>query len=73
MKHNFLFKWIHFKFLVPTLAQINLFLMIYGFGVLADWDLVFEAYGFPPSYFGKPTLIGLLIVFQFIFAPYHQV
>ena len=55
------------------IAQVNLFLMIYGFAVLADSDLIFEAYGFSPAYFGKPTLIGLVIVFQFIMAPYNQV
>jgi hypothetical protein len=40
------------------------------FGFLVHWKVLYTSFGFATS---QPTLIGLLIVFQFIFSPYNEV
>lgn len=50
--------------------QVNMFIMLYTFGYFMRQDLVYTSFGFHD---GHPTMIGLFLVFQFIFSPYYQV
>ncbi|XP_041508514.1 CAAX prenyl protease 1 homolog isoform X2 [Microtus oregoni] len=52
------------------ISQINSFLCFFLFAVLIGQKILFAAFGF---YDSQPTLIGLLIIFQFIFSPYNEV
>lgn len=49
---------------------MNSFLCFFLFAVLIGRKELFAAFGF---YSSQPTLIGLLIIFQFIFSPYNEV
>uniref|UniRef100_A0A8C8ZFT1 CAAX prenyl protease n=1 Tax=Prolemur simus TaxID=1328070 RepID=A0A8C8ZFT1_PROSS len=49
---------------------MNSFLCFFLFAVLIGRKELFGAFGF---YDSQPTLIGLLIIFQFIFSPYNEV
>uniref|UniRef100_A0A2K6CZU6 CAAX prenyl protease n=1 Tax=Macaca nemestrina TaxID=9545 RepID=A0A2K6CZU6_MACNE len=49
---------------------MNSFLCFFLFAVLIGRKELFAAFGF---YDSQPTLIGLLIIFQFIFSPYNEV
>ncbi|XP_047128545.1 CAAX prenyl protease 1 homolog isoform X1 [Hydra vulgaris] len=51
------------------ISQINLILTFFVFGLLMDNKTLYKSFGF---YSQEPTLIGLLIVFQFIFSPYNE-
>lgn len=48
--------------------QVNLFFLFVAFSFLFRYDIIYKAFGF---YNGRPVIIGLLIVLQFIFTPYH--
>lgn len=50
--------------------QMNSFLCFSLFAVLIGRRELFVAFGFNDS---QPTLIGLMIIFQFIFSPYNEV
>lgn len=50
--------------------QMNSFLCFSLFAVLIGRKELFVAFGFNDS---QPTLIGLMIIFQFIFSPYNEV
>lgn len=50
-------------------SQVNTFLCFMVFGLLINKKELYEAFGFDV----QPTLIGLVIVFQFIFSPYNVV
>ncbi|XP_077929454.1 CAAX prenyl protease 1 homolog isoform X4 [Halichoerus grypus] len=52
------------------ISQMNSFLCFFLFAVLIGRKELFAAFGF---YTSQPTLIGLLIIFQFIFSPYNEV
>uniref|UniRef100_A0A8C5LIZ4 CAAX prenyl protease n=1 Tax=Jaculus jaculus TaxID=51337 RepID=A0A8C5LIZ4_JACJA len=52
------------------ISQMNSFLCFFLFAVLIGRKELFAAFGF---YESQPTLIGLLIIFQFIFSPYNEV
>ncbi|XP_023561978.1 CAAX prenyl protease 1 homolog isoform X3 [Octodon degus] len=52
------------------ISQTNSFLCFFLFAVLIGRKELFAAFGF---YDSQPTLIGLLIIFQFIFSPYNEV
>ncbi|KAF4021941.1 hypothetical protein G4228_012971 [Cervus hanglu yarkandensis] len=52
------------------ISQMNSFLCFFLFAVLIGRKELFVAFGFNDS---QPTLIGLLIIFQFIFSPYNEV
>ncbi|XP_044891538.1 CAAX prenyl protease 1 homolog isoform X2 [Felis catus] len=52
------------------ISQMNSFLCFFLFAVLIGRKELFSAFGF---YNSQPTLIGLLIIFQFIFSPYNEV
>ncbi|XP_045440754.1 CAAX prenyl protease 1 homolog isoform X4 [Pipistrellus kuhlii] len=52
------------------ISQMNSFLCFFLFAVLIGRKELFAAFGFFES---QPTLIGLLIIFQFIFSPYNEV
>lgn len=49
--------------------QMNSFLCFSLFAVLIGRKELFVAFGFNDS---QPTLIGLMIIFQFIFSPYNE-
>ncbi|RUS81798.1 hypothetical protein EGW08_010435 [Elysia chlorotica] len=51
------------------LSQVNLFLCFMVFALLMKEQILYSAFGF----YSQPTLIGLIIIFQFIFAPYNEV
>ncbi|KAM6428754.1 CAAX prenyl protease 1 homolog [Liasis olivaceus] len=53
-----------------VISQMNSFLCFFLFAVLIGRKELFAAFGF---YETQPTLIGLLIIFQFIFSPYNEV
>lgn len=50
--------------------QMNSFLCFSLFALLIGRKELFVAFGFNDS---QPTLIGLMIIFQFIFSPYNEV
>ncbi|PKU30037.1 hypothetical protein llap_19659 [Limosa lapponica baueri] len=52
------------------ISQMNSFLCFFLFAVLISRKELFAAFGF---YDTQPTLIGLMIIFQFIFSPYNEV
>ncbi|XP_051628218.1 CAAX prenyl protease 1 homolog isoform X1 [Manacus candei] len=52
------------------ISQMNSFLCFFLFAVLIGRKELFTAFGF---YDTQPTLIGLMIIFQFIFSPYNEV
>uniref|UniRef100_H0WZC0 CAAX prenyl protease n=1 Tax=Otolemur garnettii TaxID=30611 RepID=H0WZC0_OTOGA len=52
------------------ISQMNSFLCFFLFAILIGRKELFAAFGF---YDSQPTLIGLLIIFQFIFSPYNEV
>uniref|UniRef100_A0ABK0LTV1 CAAX prenyl protease n=1 Tax=Rattus norvegicus TaxID=10116 RepID=A0ABK0LTV1_RAT len=55
---------------VKSKVKMNSFLCFFLFAVLIGRRELFAAFGF---YDSQPTLIGLLIIFQFIFSPYNEV
>lgn len=52
-----------------AISQVNLLFSFFVFGLLMHNDVLYESFGF---YGERPTLIGLLIIFQFIFSPYNE-
>ncbi|XP_051502708.1 CAAX prenyl protease 1 homolog [Myxocyprinus asiaticus] len=52
-----------------VISQLNSFLCFFLFAVLIGRKELFMAFGFHDS---QPTLIGLMIIFQFIFSPYNE-
>ena len=61
---------IYLVFVMVSLLQINTLACFMAFGFLVHWKVLYTSFGFTES---QPTLIGLLIVFQFIFSPYNEV
>uniref|UniRef100_A0A5F8HA12 CAAX prenyl protease n=1 Tax=Monodelphis domestica TaxID=13616 RepID=A0A5F8HA12_MONDO len=53
-----------------VISQMNSFLCFFLFAMLISRKELFAAFGF---YDSQPTLIGLMIIFQFIFSPYNEV
>ncbi|CAF1008983.1 unnamed protein product [Brachionus calyciflorus] len=51
------------------LNQINLFLYFLIFAALMNRQIFYSAFGFEDE---RPVLIGLLVILQFIFAPYNE-
>lgn len=49
---------------------MNTFFSFMIFGYLMHNKVLFASFGFPDS---QPTMIGLVIIFQFIFSPYNEV
>uniref|UniRef100_A0A2K5Q9I0 CAAX prenyl protease n=1 Tax=Cebus imitator TaxID=2715852 RepID=A0A2K5Q9I0_CEBIM len=58
------------SFFLRDSTLMNSFLCFFLFAVLIGRKELFAAFGF---YDSQPTLIGLLIIFQFIFSPYNEV
>lgn len=52
-----------------VISQMNSFLCFFLFAFLIGRKELFMAFGFHDS---QPTLIGLMIIFQFIFSPYNE-
>lgn len=53
-----------------VIMQVNLFLIFLVFGLMFQYEAMYRAFGFQNE---KPVLIGLLVVFQFIFSPYNAI
>ncbi|XP_013399811.1 CAAX prenyl protease 1 homolog [Lingula anatina] len=51
-----------------VIGQVNTFLLFMVFAFLINRKELFTGFGFDT----QPTLIGLLIIFQFIFSPYNE-
>ena len=51
-------------------TQVNFFLIFFMFGYFVHQQDVYTSFGFPSS---RPTIIGLILVFQLIFIPYFEV
>lgn len=51
------------------ISQVNMFLSFFVFGLLINLEVLYRSFGF---YDQQPVIIGLLIVFQFIFSPYNE-
>lgn len=52
-----------------VISQMNSFLCFFLFAVLIGRKELFMAFGFHDT---QPTLMGLMIIFQFIFSPYNE-
>uniref|UniRef100_A0A0K0E7G6 CAAX prenyl protease n=1 Tax=Strongyloides stercoralis TaxID=6248 RepID=A0A0K0E7G6_STRER len=48
--------------------EINLFFLFFVFAYFYRWKAIYDAFGFST----QPTIIGLIVVFQFITAPYNE-
>lgn len=53
------------------MLQVNLFVMLFVFGWLYDHSMLYRAFGFYESV--HPVIIGLAIIFQYVFSPYNTV
>ncbi len=53
-----------------VISEIHIFLMFAFFGYLYQNQMLYTAFGFPDE---RPVLIGLMIILQFIAAPYNAV
>ncbi|CAI6367996.1 unnamed protein product [Macrosiphum euphorbiae] len=53
------------------ISQVNLFVMLFVFGWLYDHSMLYRAFGFYES--AHPVIIGLAIIFQYVFSPYNTV
>ncbi|KAL3881578.1 hypothetical protein ACJMK2_028000 [Sinanodonta woodiana] len=51
------------------ISQVNTFLCFSVFSMLIHKQVLFTAFGFS----NQPTLIGLIIIFQFVFSPYNEI
>ena len=49
--------------------QVNSFLCFAAFAFFIDLQVLYTAFGFD----SRPTLIGLLIIFKYVFLPYNEV
>lgn len=52
------------------ISQVNLFLVFAVFGSLYKYSPLYQTFGFHQS---QPAFIGLIIVMQFVFAPYNEI
>lgn len=66
----FCFSFINSFVFLLNCGQVNTFICFLVFGLLHKNNLLFEAFGF---YDSMPLFIGLLIIFQYIYMPYHEV
>lgn len=53
-----------------VISQVNLFLVFAVFGSLYKYSPLYRTFGFHHS---QPAFIGLIIVMQFVFAPYNEI
>ncbi|XP_049787802.1 CAAX prenyl protease 1 homolog [Schistocerca cancellata] len=53
-----------------VIAQLNLLFMFLVFGLMFKYDPMYRAFGFSTE---RPVIIGLMIVFQYIFSPYNAI
>uniref|UniRef100_S4RVY9 Peptidase M48 domain-containing protein n=1 Tax=Petromyzon marinus TaxID=7757 RepID=S4RVY9_PETMA len=53
-----------------VISQVNSLLCFSLFAALIGRPELFAAFGFHDE---RPTLIGLIIIFQFVFSPYNEV
>jgi len=51
------------------ILQMNIFISFAAFALLLDWTDLYRSFGFD----SQPTIIGLFIIFSYIFAPYNAV
>ncbi|XP_050429390.1 CAAX prenyl protease 1 homolog [Adelges cooleyi] len=60
----------HILFFI-MISQVNLFIMLFVFGWLYDNSMLYRAFGFYET--THPVIIGLAIIFQYVFSPYNTV
>ena len=48
-------------------GQVQMFGYFYLFSLLVHWDELYLQFGFAPG--TRPTLVGLILIFSYIFAP----
>ena len=53
------------------ISEVNLFFTFAVFGALFQNDLIYASFGFPTGQ--KPVFLGLIIIVQYIFAPYNEI
>jgi len=51
------------------ISEIHLFISFWLFGQITNWDAMYTSFGFD----SKPTIIGLILFFQFIMSPVDHV
>lgn len=52
-----------------VITQVNSLLCFAAFAFLIEKSILYEAFGFNT----RPTIIGLIIIFQYVFSPYNEV
>uniref|UniRef100_A0AC35TIM8 CAAX prenyl protease n=1 Tax=Rhabditophanes sp. KR3021 TaxID=114890 RepID=A0AC35TIM8_9BILA len=52
-----------------VVMEVNMFFLFYVFAYFYQWSAIYEAFGFN----SEPTIIGLIIVFQYVMAPYNEI
>jgi len=52
------------------IGQIHLFISLYLFGLAVNWDELYVSFGYLDS---KPTIVGLMLFFQFVMGPVDHV
>lgn len=52
-----------------VISQVNSFMCFAAFAFLIDQQVLYSAFGFNT----RPTLIGLVIIFQYVFSPYNEI
>ncbi|XP_045197524.1 CAAX prenyl protease 1 homolog [Mercenaria mercenaria] len=52
-----------------VISQVNSFLCFAAFAFLIEQQILYSAFGFN----NRPTLIGLMIIFQYVFSPYNEI
>ncbi|VDO94989.1 unnamed protein product [Heligmosomoides polygyrus] len=52
-----------------VIAELNILFMLAVFAYFYRWELLYEAFGFHTT----PTLVGLILVFQFVMGLYNQI
>ncbi|KAG8185666.1 hypothetical protein JTE90_008936 [Oedothorax gibbosus] len=53
-----------------VISQVNMFLCFAVFALLYKNQTLYTAFGFHDS---QPVIIGFLVIFQYVFSPYHEV
>lgn len=52
------------------ITQVNLFFQFFAFGFLFKYPVLYHAFNFHNE---QPIIIGLIIILQFVFSPYHTI
>lgn len=61
------FTFLYNSSILHFILQVNLFFLFMAFSFLFRYDIIYKAFGFD----SQPVIIGLFIIFQFLFTPYN--